>query len=145
MFTESKNDKVHSPSAFDPPLIRVVSRHNDLNLKLDPLRANENIFKEYLKEKQKQSLANENNGTNHIKINIKRDLSNDNDSDVRIIDDEGCELAVKILSMSMKWVKSLPSFRQLKFEEQEALIRYSWKELFILTAAQWFAISIKGM
>ncbi|KAF5297718.1 hypothetical protein FQA39_LY12049 [Lamprigera yunnana] len=47
------------------------------------------------------------------------------------------ESAAKLLFLSVKWAKTVPSFLQLSYRDQSILLEESWSELFILTAAQW--------
>ncbi|KAK3087567.1 hypothetical protein FSP39_007621 [Pinctada imbricata] len=47
------------------------------------------------------------------------------------------EIAAKLLFMSVKWARNIPSFLQLPFRDQAILLEESWCELFILSAAQW--------
>ncbi|XP_074660959.1 nuclear receptor subfamily 2 group E member 1-like [Tubulanus polymorphus] len=47
------------------------------------------------------------------------------------------ETAARLLFMSVKWARNIPSFLQLPFRDQAILLEESWGELFILSAAQW--------
>jgi len=47
-----------------------------------------------------------------------------------------CEAAARLLFMSVKWVKNLPAFVVLPFDDQALLIEEAWTELFVLGAAQ---------
>ena len=47
-----------------------------------------------------------------------------------------CEAAARLLFMNVKWVKHVPAFMNLPFEDQCLLLRESWRELFVLAAAQ---------
>jgi len=47
-----------------------------------------------------------------------------------------CEAAARLLFMSVKWVKNLPAFVALPFDDQALLIEDAWTELFVLGAAQ---------
>lgn len=47
------------------------------------------------------------------------------------------ETAAKLLFLSIKWARTIPSFLQLSYRDQSILLEESWNELFILTAAQW--------
>ncbi|KAH3792820.1 hypothetical protein DPMN_146319 [Dreissena polymorpha] len=47
------------------------------------------------------------------------------------------EAAAKLLFMSVKWARNIPSFLSLPFRDQAILLEESWSELFILSAAQW--------
>ena len=58
-------------------------------------------------------------------------------------DDGMYETAAKLLFMSVKWARNIPSFLSLPFRDQAILLEESWTELFILTASQWsFPIDI---
>uniref|UniRef100_A0A0K0DUJ3 Nuclear receptor domain-containing protein n=1 Tax=Strongyloides stercoralis TaxID=6248 RepID=A0A0K0DUJ3_STRER len=52
------------------------------------------------------------------------------------ISPETSELAARILYMSIKWAKSLPSFNQLSSSDQILLLIANWCDLFILSALQ---------
>ena len=47
------------------------------------------------------------------------------------------EAAARLLFMSVKWARNIPSFLQLPFRDQAILLEEAWSELFILSAAQW--------
>ncbi|CAG7681483.1 unnamed protein product [Allacma fusca] len=47
------------------------------------------------------------------------------------------ESAAKLLFLSVKWARSVPSFLHLPFGDQSQLLEEAWPELFILSAAQW--------
>jgi len=46
------------------------------------------------------------------------------------------ETAARILFMSVRWVKSVPAFRCLTDADQRVLLQNGWRDLFLLTAAQ---------
>lgn len=45
--------------------------------------------------------------------------------------------ATKLLFLSIRWAKSIPSFNQLPANDQKSLLNDSWAELFIVAASQW--------
>lgn len=45
--------------------------------------------------------------------------------------------ATKLLFLSIRWAKSIPSFNQLPLRDQKMLLNDSWAELFIIAASQW--------
>ncbi|XP_071096820.1 nuclear receptor subfamily 2 group E member 1-like [Haliotis cracherodii] len=47
------------------------------------------------------------------------------------------ETAARLLFMSVKWARNIPSFLHLPFRDQAILLEESWNELFVLSAAQW--------
>ncbi|KAL5011949.1 hypothetical protein ScPMuIL_010500 [Solemya velum] len=47
------------------------------------------------------------------------------------------EIAARILFMSVRWARNIPSFLQLHFRDQAILLEESWSELFMISAAQW--------
>lgn len=47
-----------------------------------------------------------------------------------------CESAARLLFMNVKWAKNVPSFTSLPLSDQLLLLEESWRELFILGAAQ---------
>ena len=47
-----------------------------------------------------------------------------------------CEIAARLLFMSVKWTKSVPAFLGLPFRDQTLLLEEGWRELFVLGAAQ---------
>nr|AQN67833.1 hypothetical protein [Leptinotarsa decemlineata] len=52
-----------------------------------------------------------------------------------------CEAAARLLFMNVQWTKSMPSLTSLPFADQLVLLEESWKELFILGAAQFLPIT----
>lgn len=48
-----------------------------------------------------------------------------------------CEAAAKLLFMSVKWARNIPSFMSLPFRDQVILLEEGWRELFLLGASQW--------
>eukprot|EP00095_Tigriopus_kingsejongensis_P001458 maker-scaffold288_size220435-snap-gene-0.8 protein:Tk01458 transcript:maker-scaffold288_size220435-snap-gene-0.8-mRNA-1 annotation:"hypothetical protein D910_01375" len=47
------------------------------------------------------------------------------------------ESAAKLLFMSVKWARSIPSFHQLVARDQNLLLEETWSQLFIIGLAQW--------
>lgn len=45
--------------------------------------------------------------------------------------------ATKLLFLSIRWAKSIPSFNQLPLRDQKTLLNDSWAELFVIAASQW--------
>lgn len=45
--------------------------------------------------------------------------------------------ATKLLFLSIRWAKSIPSFNQLPLNDQKMLLNDSWAELFVIAASQW--------
>ena len=52
------------------------------------------------------------------------------------------ESAAKLLFMSVKWSRSIPSFQQLAASDQQLLLESGWSQLFVLSLAQWTVIVI---
>ena len=52
------------------------------------------------------------------------------------------ESAAKLLFMSVKWSRSIPSFQQLAASDQQLLLESGWSQLFLLSLAQWAVILI---
>ncbi|KAL5010457.1 hypothetical protein ScPMuIL_012762 [Solemya velum] len=53
-----------------------------------------------------------------------------------------CEAAARLLFMSVKWIKNVPAFVRLPLRDQLLLLEESWRELFVLGAAQ-FQLSLE--
>jgi len=47
-----------------------------------------------------------------------------------------CEVAARLLFMSVKWTKNVPAFIGLPYRDQALLLERGWRELFVLGAAQ---------
>ena len=47
------------------------------------------------------------------------------------------ESAVRILYLTVKWVRNIPTFLDLPFRDQAILLEEGWSELFTLGIAQW--------
>lgn len=47
-----------------------------------------------------------------------------------------CESAARLLFMNVKWAKNVPAFTSLSLSDQLLLLEESWRELFVLGAAQ---------
>lgn len=47
------------------------------------------------------------------------------------------ETAARLLFMSVKWARNIPSFLQQPFRDQAILLEEAWCELFILSTSQW--------
>ncbi|CAL8119393.1 unnamed protein product [Orchesella dallaii] len=54
-----------------------------------------------------------------------------------LINENIYESAAKLLFLSVKWARSVPSFLNLPYEDQTLLFEECWVELFILSGAQW--------
>ena len=48
-----------------------------------------------------------------------------------------CETAAQILFCNINWAKIVPGFNTLPFRDQTVLLKEAWRELFILSAAEW--------
>lgn len=57
--------------------------------------------------------------------------------DVRSVGNNIYETAAKLLFMSVKWAKSVPSFLSLPLSDQTVLLEESWAQLFLLNISQW--------
>ncbi|KAG8244600.1 hypothetical protein J6590_019856 [Homalodisca vitripennis] len=55
------------------------------------------------------------------------------------------ESAAKLLYLSVRWARSIPSFQQLCSRDQGILLEDAWSALFILSAAQWFLPIDEGL
>ncbi|XP_071439034.1 nuclear receptor subfamily 2 group E member 1-like [Hetaerina americana] len=53
-----------------------------------------------------------------------------------VLSETVCESAARLLFMNVKWAKSVASFRYLPLRDQLLLLEESWRELFVLGAAQ---------
>ena len=70
--------------------------------------------------------------------NILLFLQNENiPREVRIGSSNVYEIAAKLLFMSVKWAKSVPSFMSLPLSDQTVLLEESWAQLFLLNISQW--------
>lgn len=58
-------------------------------------------------------------------------LATQNDQDIIF------ESAAKLLILTVKWVRSIPSFNQLSAIDQNVLLEECWAELFIIMSAQY--------
>ncbi|CAL4248876.1 unnamed protein product, partial [Meganyctiphanes norvegica] len=47
-----------------------------------------------------------------------------------------CEAAARLLFLNVRWAKHLPAFSALPLKDQMTLLELSWRELFVLSAAQ---------
>ncbi|XP_067125945.1 nuclear receptor subfamily 2 group E member 1 [Centruroides vittatus] len=47
-----------------------------------------------------------------------------------------CESAARLLFMNVKWVKNVPAFIRLPYRDQILLLVEGWREMFVLSAAQ---------
>ena len=54
-----------------------------------------------------------------------------------------CESAARLLFMNVRWAKSVPAFTSLPARDQVILLEESWRELFVLGAAQ-FTLPIEA-
>ncbi|ESO92854.1 hypothetical protein LOTGIDRAFT_120392, partial [Lottia gigantea] len=68
----------------------------------------------------------------HLPSSVQEHNSYDNASSENVF-----ETAARLLFMSVKWARNIPSFLQLPFRDQAILLEESWSELFILSASQW--------
>ena len=50
--------------------------------------------------------------------------------------ENACEAAARLLFMSVRWARNIPSFVNLPFRDQVILLEEGWRELFILGAIQ---------
>ncbi|KAG5900621.1 hypothetical protein JTB14_017473 [Gonioctena quinquepunctata] len=52
-----------------------------------------------------------------------------------------CEAAARLLFMNVQWSRTIPAFTSLPFSDQLLLLEESWRELFILGAAQFLPLT----
>ncbi|XP_072388757.1 nuclear receptor subfamily 2 group E member 1 isoform X1 [Diabrotica undecimpunctata] len=52
-----------------------------------------------------------------------------------------CEAAARLLFMNVQWTRTLPAFTSLSFSDQLLLLEESWRELFVLGAAQFLPLT----
>ncbi|XP_072046074.1 nuclear receptor subfamily 2 group E member 1-like [Amphiura filiformis] len=53
------------------------------------------------------------------------------------IEENVYECAARMLFMTVKWARGLPSFLSLPFRDQAILLEETWSDLFILSSSQW--------
>jgi len=71
------------------------------------------------------------NKSKNILLTIHLDVTND-DQSMNVL----CETASCVLLESIRWLYSVPSFKQLDEHDQLILIEQSWSSLFLLTSAE---------
>ena len=52
------------------------------------------------------------------------------------------EMAARLLFMNVKWAQHVPAFTSLPYRDQMLLLEESWRELFVLSSAQ-FALPVE--
>ena len=50
--------------------------------------------------------------------------------------DNICELAARLLFSAVEWARNIPFFPELQVNDQVAMLKWVWSELFVLNAAQ---------
>lgn len=89
------------------------------------------VFLEYVKERQKPRRTDNINSFNENTTNF-------NKSNSRLMFGDGLyDPAAKLLTICIRWLHSIDSFVQIKPTEQSTLLNNNWKELYIITAAQY--------
>ncbi|XP_046461109.1 nuclear receptor subfamily 2 group E member 1-like [Daphnia pulex] len=58
-------------------------------------------------------------------------------SGIRDTSNDVNEAAARLLFLTVRWAKSIPSFSHLFYRDQSLLLEEAWCELFVLTVAQW--------
>ncbi|XP_026731070.1 nuclear receptor subfamily 2 group E member 1-like [Trichoplusia ni] len=134
--SEEKDCKAppHSSSDFEPPA-HIVSKTSDKTVQ--PLDYKPYTFVDYLNDRQKTVHAVDNTkdsfeGITDIAARFKKYCYNN-----WKLDEEVCGTAAKILVATIKWLHGVHSFVHMKTSEQFNLLHHNWKELFILTAAEY--------
>lgn len=132
MFIDARKAPAHSPNNFEPPM-HIVSKITDK--RIQTLDYKPYTFVDYLNDRQKPVVENAKRNLDEItEIATKfKKYCYDNWK----MDEELCGPAAKILVMSIKWLHGVGSFVHMKPTEQTNLLRTNWKELFILTAAEY--------
>lgn len=111
----TKIDSIHvrtSPFHIPTTFPTLISSAKDANGKEDEVSSSEEILTLH-------SLANSSS------------LTAQNDQDIIF------ESAAKLLILTVKWVRSIPSFNQLNAIDQNILLEECWAELFIIMSAQY--------
>lgn len=104
-----------------------MSRNSE---KVHELQYNDDVFTEYMKERQK-TVPSEGFKSMSVQADSKRFYEQ------WTLSGEVYEPAAKLLLLTVKWLYTVPSFLQLKRTEQCSLLCSNWREIFILTAAQY--------
>ncbi|KAJ8737569.1 hypothetical protein PYW08_000164 [Mythimna loreyi] len=122
----------HSPSNFEPPA-HIVSKMPERR----PLEYKPYTFVDYLNERHKAIHVLDSNkgsldGITEMTSNFKKYCF-----DTWKLDEELSAPAAKILVACIKWLHGVGSFVHMKPSEQTSLLHNKWKELFILTAAEY--------
>ncbi|XP_075991278.1 uncharacterized protein LOC142986625 [Anticarsia gemmatalis] len=126
-----RSDKNSSPTTFEPPA-QVISKKLEKhcrNLETCSLA-------DYHNERQRiiRIIETPNRSSDEL-TKISTRIKNHCHSSWKF--DEGvCDPAAKVLVASIKWLHGVGSFVHMKPTEQTNLLRSNWKELFILTAAE---------
>lgn len=122
--------KLQSPKNFEPP-VHILSRHEKQIEILDT--GPKEVILELIKERQKIARQSECTKCFDEHIEMKRKVH----QHCVLSGEEIYDPAAKLLVASVKWVHSVASFAQMKSTIQLVLLHTNWRELFILTAAQY--------
>lgn len=124
--SEQRSINLHSPTKFGSPA-HIVSRHSE---KIQETKYKDEVFMEYMKERQK-TIQTEGSKSTSILVDSKRFYEQ------WTLSGEVYEPAAKLLLLTVKWLYTIPSFLRMKRTEQCSLLCSNWREIFILTAAQY--------
>ncbi|XP_021188003.3 nuclear receptor subfamily 2 group E member 1 isoform X1 [Helicoverpa armigera] len=131
---DSRKPPPLSPTNFEPPahIVSKISDKRGQTLDYKPY-----TFVDYLNDRHRTIQVVDNNkgcldGITEMTTKFKKYCY-----DTWKLDEEMCGPAAKILVSSIKWLHGVGSFVHLKPSEQTNLLRSKWKELFILTAAEY--------
>lgn len=130
---DCREEQAHSPSNFDPPVVHLVSKTSEkLHNTFDASLMTDNITIEAKRERSRITTENTRQcvGAHYRtkKLLIGQELS--------FLGEQTLETTTKLLVASVRWLRTVTSFIQMKRTDQEALIYSNWRELFVIIAAQ---------
>ncbi|XP_022832243.1 nuclear receptor subfamily 2 group E member 1-like [Spodoptera litura] len=131
---DTRKTSLHSPINFEPPvhIVSKISEKRTQGVDYKPY-----TFVDYLNDRHKAMHVVDNNkasldGISEMTTKLKKYCF-----DTWKLDEEVYAPAAKILVTSIKWLHGVGTFVHMKPSEQISLLRSKWKELFILTAAEY--------
>lgn len=130
---DSRNQLLHSPSNFEPPIYVVPRKMEKHSFQMSSLR---NLSEYSPRDRQKIVRLAESMKASEENIQFEEKIRKLTQDYQCHTSEDVSDPAAKMLVLTIKWLHGVSSFVQMKSTEQICLLHSNWKELFILTAAQ---------
>ncbi|CAK1588670.1 unnamed protein product [Parnassius mnemosyne] len=121
-------NEMHSPNNYEPPAYYVTKKMDKLVYNLDSAKS-----RTFGHTSEREKTMQQAESTKCSEDKLQPEHKNNGSSLSQSIHDP----STKLLVATVKWLHSVVTFQQMKAHDQNLLLYSNWRELFVLTAAQY--------